>query len=1035
MSEEILKALMQLFALVTMPGDAENLRRGVVLAFLKKILNSHRAASFIDLFDKFYHEHKIKLSEKEKLPRRIASSSVKALKIASEINEGLTYYQKVIVVIQLIEFLNSSEGIMPVEKEFIDNVAQLFHIDEEDYVSIVALVVSNSPQEVKGDRYLVLASETTKQTQTKSLQWEQLPQPMLVSRLNSANVLLLKFFHDIELTINGQLADYKQIHVLRPGATIRARKCDPLYFSDLQSVFEEKDLSASLVLEVNNLSFWFNKHKIGLQPMSFASSSGNLVGIMGDSGAGKTTLVNVLCGINRPTRGTVTVNGIDIHQNPQKIKGLIGYVSQDDLLIEDLTVYQNLFYNAKLCFDNLTETAIKEKVLKLLDSLGLFEIRDMKVGSPLNKNISGGQRKRLNIALELIREPSVLFLDEPTSGLSSRDSENIVDLLKELSSKGKLVFVVIHQPSSDVFKMFNQLLVLDTGGYLIYNGDALGSIPYFKKCIHHANYEEGECPTCGNVNAEQVLNIVHAKVLDEYGNFTPYRKVEPEEWYQTFNSHTASKEVEVNHGAIPQNTTFKIPSRIKQFWIFLQRDSLSKFANKQYLLINLLEAPFLALLLASLLRYYNVDAGSNHQYVFANNPNMAVYIIVAVIIAFFIGITVSAEEIINDKKILKRESFLNLSRLGYIWSKVCLISVLSAIQMCLFAAIGNYVFGIKGMFWQYWSVLFSTAVFANLLGLVISDTLKKTVNVYILIPFLVIPQLILSGVFVSYDRLNPKLSNPDLIPWYGETVAARWAFEALAVHQFSQNKYQQLFFDDEMVKSQAHYMKEYWVPAIEAKIKELHSPDKAMDALMLLRREFSKDYLHTLKIPFDLQAIENYRTPQNSPHGQAKVYMSVTNKYLNDYLSKVRQFYRLLYNAVDEKIDKRKVALTSTPELKVTFLRLKNEYSNDAFERYLKNADRLFDSKIIEYNHQLIQKFDPIYKDPDNRFMRAHFFAPHKNLLDMQIPTYYANLAVIWVLNALMFVALYFKLFIKAFGLFPYILKRTRYDMGKQGQK
>src|SRR5690606_10976686 len=120
---------------------------------------------------------------------------------------------------------------------------------------------------------------------------------------------------------------------------------------------------------------------------------------------------------------------------------------------------------------------------KMLLTLGLADSRDLKVGNPLEKTISGGQRKRLNIALELIREPSVLFVDEPTSGLSSRDSENIMDLLKELALKGKLVFAVIHQPSSDIFKMFDKLIIMDTGGYPIYYGNPVDSIIYFKKLV------------------------------------------------------------------------------------------------------------------------------------------------------------------------------------------------------------------------------------------------------------------------------------------------------------------------------------------------------------------------------------------------------------------------------------------------------------------------------------------------------------------------------------------------------------------------
>ena len=208
---------------------------------------------------------------------------------------------------------------------------------------------------------------------------------------------------------------------------------------------------------------------------------------MGGSGAGKSTLLNVLNGNNAPSKGQVLINGIDIHKSKDEIEGVIGYVSQDDLLIEELTVFENLFYNAKLCFDGFSDSEISELVLKLLNSLGLAETKDLKVGSPLEKTISGGQRKRLNIGLELIREPSVLFVDEPTSGLSSRDSENIMDLLKELALKGKVVFVVIHQPSSDIFKMFDKLMILDLGGYPIYYGNPVDAVIYFKTLVNHVN--------------------------------------------------------------------------------------------------------------------------------------------------------------------------------------------------------------------------------------------------------------------------------------------------------------------------------------------------------------------------------------------------------------------------------------------------------------------------------------------------------------------------------------------------------------------
>ena len=153
---------------------------------------------------------------------------------------------------------------------------------------------------------------------------------------------------------------------------------------------------------------------------SFNLESGQLVAIMGGSGVGKSTLLSILNGNIIPGEGNVCLNGHPL--SDPECKQLIGFVPQDDLLIEELTVFQNLWYTARLCFANLTEKEIEDRVNTILEDLDLSKIRDLAVGSPIRKTISGGQRKRLNIALELIREPAILYLDEPTSGLSSTDS-------------------------------------------------------------------------------------------------------------------------------------------------------------------------------------------------------------------------------------------------------------------------------------------------------------------------------------------------------------------------------------------------------------------------------------------------------------------------------------------------------------------------------------------------------------------------------------------------------------------------------------
>ena len=270
--------------------------------------------------------------------------------------------------------------------------------------------------------------------------------------------------------------------------------------------------------------------------VSFSVEEGKLIGIMGASGSGKTTLMNLMSGMQKPTSGSIKINGLDVSEDNTELEGVFGYVPQDDLLIEDLTVFENLYFAACQCFNDKSKKKLETLVDHTLSNLGLFEKRELKVGSPFNKVISGGQRKRLNIALELIREPLVLFLDEPTSGLSSRDSEILMDLLRDLTLKGKLIFTVIHQPSSEIFKMFDKVIILDQGGCMAYFGNPVDSVIYFKTLDAQINSNQGECPSCGNVNPETIFNIIETQVVDEFGKYTEKRKVKPKEWAATYNS-------------------------------------------------------------------------------------------------------------------------------------------------------------------------------------------------------------------------------------------------------------------------------------------------------------------------------------------------------------------------------------------------------------------------------------------------------------------------------------------------------------------
>jgi ABC-type multidrug transport system ATPase subunit len=726
---------------------------------------------------------------------------------------------------------------------------------------------------------------------------------------------------------------------------------------------------------------------------------------MGASGAGKSTLLHVLNGTEKPFEGKVLINGIDIHKNPEKIEGVIGFVPQDDLLIEDLTVYQNLYFAAKLCFSHLEELQIDELVIKTLEDLGLTQTKDLKVGSPLQKTISGGQRKRLNIGLELLREPAVLFVDEPTSGLSSRDSENIIDLLKELSLKGKLVFAVIHQPSSDIFKMFDKLVILDTGGYQIYFGNPVDAVTYFKRNIHLINSDEGECHACGNVNPEQIFNIIETKVINEFGDTTNERKFSPEQWNEIFSKQIKIRSV-LRANEIP-HSTLHIPSWFKQTRLFSMRDVLSKISNKQYLLINLFEAPMLAFILAFIVRYYNVNDPFKAGYVFSKNLNLPAHLFMSIIVALFMGLTVSAEEIIRDRKILKREKFLHLNRSSYIISKISILFIISALQTALFVAVANYILQIQGVFFIHWGILFTVSCFANLLGLNISSAFNSAVTIYILIPILLIPQLILSGVVVKFDKLNPLIGNTSTVPFVGDLMASRWAFEAAMVAQFKDNEFEKEFYVYDKTMAAADYKKIYMIPELESQLDfvNLNRSNKEPG----IRKEV-REKLDLLRTTLEHEEKVTKSGFSRNQDLTLERYDSTINQPLIEYLETLKKFYINRYNKADQEKEKKIEQMTNTPEKEKNFTSNKNAYQNEAITELVRNT--MEQNRIIETDGKFVQKIYPIYKDPDPDHMvdfNAQFYMPAKHFLNRNIDTFFFNLGVIWLMTFVLALSLYWE--------------------------
>lgn len=1022
MTEKILKALLQLFAIIAKTEREDGAPTGhqAVMRFLARQFSTPVVREHMAMFEAYVEAFHSSGGRSDRSRKRTSVNSVKVLKICAEVNEELTQGQKFIVLVHLLELVCGGGNLLPQEQEFLETVAEAFNIDRARFERCRAFMLAGSgAREDLEDLLYIDAGQRAGLQHAKHLHAHGINGEVRVLQVPGPDLYLMRFMGSGDLRLNGKAVQPGQVYMLGNGASLKPPHGQPVYYSEILARFFRNQEAGRIVFRADAIEYRFSNGRTGLHQLHLAETGGKLIGIMGGSGSGKSTLLNVLNGNLRPSRGRVTINGVDVHAEADRIRGVIGYISQDDLLIEELTVYQNLFYNAKLCFGDKEKPEIERRVLAMLQDLGLYEIKDLKVGSPLEKTISGGQRKRLNIALELIREPSVLFVDEPTSGLSSRDSDNIMDLLKELALKGRIIFTVIHQPSSDIFKLFDRLLLMDQEGNPVYYGDPVEAVVYFRKVTGQADSEQGQCEVCGNVNPEQIFNILEARLVDEYGNETDQRRIGPDAWNEVFRAQMEVRVAKVPDEHLIPRSTFKAPGRLKQMAVFFRRDVLSKLANRQYVLINLLEAPVLAFFMAFFLRYRDAALGAKEAYVYRQNDNIPQYLFIAVIISLFLGLSVAAEEILRDRKILQREKFLALSRDSYLMSKAGLLFLISAFQTGLFVLVGNAVLGIHGMGLLHWAVLFSTACFANVLGLNVSASFNSAKVIYMMIPVLIIPQLMFSGIIVRFDKLHPWFASERSVPWVGDIMASRWAYEGLAVAQFTGNAYERSFYELDRRMKTANWKKDLWLREIRDRSIQLRRQLEASADGQAMAKDLALVHDEMAK---EVRNLRGLQFPMLDKLVPGQVNAAVLDE-LDRVLETLTQHYRNVYRQAERAKEARIAEMTATPALKQAYFQLLDHQRNDQLATFVTNANDV--NMIVEANGELVQKSDPVYQVPaEGGFFGAHFYAPVKPVLGRMVPTLWANVLLLWGMTLLLALAL-------KWNFFPWLVGR----MGRQQEQ
>lgn len=465
------------------------------------------------------------------------------------------------------------------------------------------------------------------------------------------------------------------------------------------------------------------KEFIASNHVSLNVKPGELIAIIGGSGAGKSTILNCLCGYQKPTQGEVYINGINLYRNFDSLKKLIGYVPQSDIVYDNLTLHDMLLYTAKLRLPKDTTPVEREAAItRAIDTVELTEKRDN-----LIKSLSGGQRKRASIAVELLSDPNLLFLDEPASGLDPGTERNLMQSLRKMADSGKTVILVTH--STLQLKMCDKIVFMGKGGNLCFYG----------------SYDEA-------LNFFGVSDIV-----DVYNMITDNSEHWRSEYEQT---RVSSSKVRKADSA----TSKSKKNRFNQIGVLSARYIKLVVNDKQRLLLLLMQAPLLSVLIS-----FVANGTQFEQYEMTKSLLFALSCS-----AFWVGMLNAIQEICKERTILKREYMTGLSLSTYLFSKITVLGLLCLIQSALVVGVFSVMVGLpeKGIltnpFFEMLITTFITAVSSTAMGLFVSSLFTNADRAMTVAPILLMPQILFSGLIF-------KLSDAtEIISWI---AVCRWSME------------------------------------------------------------------------------------------------------------------------------------------------------------------------------------------------------------------------------------------------------------------
>ncbi len=519
-----------------------------------------------------------------------------------------------------------------------------------------------------------------------------------------------------------------------------------LYLANVHLLFDGEKLSedgahSAVGIEVEDVSFRpSTANRLLLDRIRFSVKPGQFVALVGTSGAGKSTLMSLLLGQQAPTQGAVLINGQAAFAHQEQFRHLIGFVPQDDIVHRVLPVEAALDYAARLRLP--ADTSLEERHRRVEIALTTMELghrRDVAIA-----RLSGGERKRVSMAAELLTEPSLLFLDEPTSGLDPGMEKKTMQLLSRLCRQGRTVVLITHATQNIV--LCDQVALLAPGGRLVYFGPPRDALAFF------------EVPDFAEIYLE--IGSLESGLTWQ----KRFNRVRPE----------AEAQAEISPGVVG-NTASRLPwgTAWRQWWVLSERYSHQLWADRSNLMLMALQAPLIGLVLSLLFdpRLYDLRqvAGEN-GYPIKEGPTLLFLLVVS---CLFFGSINSCREIVKELPILRRERLVNLRLLPYFLSKLAVLSLVGALQAAALLAIVQMRVPLgltPELQVMLLAFLVAAAVGGTMLGLMLSCLAGSAEQASSLVSVLLILQLSLSGAFIKPEQMLPALR------WISCISISRWTF-------------------------------------------------------------------------------------------------------------------------------------------------------------------------------------------------------------------------------------------------------------------